>query len=90
MKPYGRPFRRKRAAALAGRPLCVFCGLPILHPVEGTLDHDPPVSVAPRGPWRLRPAHKTCNASHGGRMGAAAAGARHAARKVWPGAIHLD
>jgi hypothetical protein len=72
---YGRPFRRRKAAALAGQPLCSICGRPILRPQDGTLHHDPPVTDGGNA-FSERPAHKSCNASHGGRLGAARSGRR--------------
>jgi hypothetical protein len=69
--PYGRPYRRRKATALRGQPPCSICGKPILRPEDGTLHHDPPVADGGNA-FHERPAHKTCNASHGGRLGARA------------------
>jgi hypothetical protein len=48
--PYGRPFRRRKAASI--------CGKPILRPQDGTLHHDPPVADG-GNTFSERPAHET-------------------------------
>jgi hypothetical protein len=73
--PYGRPFRRRKVAALRGKPPCSICGEPIRRPEQGTLHHDPPV-VEGGNVFSEKPAHKWCNARHGGRLGAARSGRR--------------
>jgi hypothetical protein len=92
--PYGRPFRRRKAAAFWGKTLCSICGRPILRSEDGTLHHVVPVADGGTAPHE-RPAHKNCNARHGGKLGAerrrkkrrSGTGQRP---RCWPGAIDYE
>ncbi len=91
---YGRPFRRRKAAALLGQPNCSICGKPIFRPQDGTLHHTVPVADGGNA-FHERPAHRWCNASHGGKLGAERSGRKSRARdgarlKCWPGAIDFE
>ncbi len=62
-------YERNRRIVLAGKPQCAICGLP------GTDSADHIVPVALGGDHsldNLRPAHLSCNASRGGKLGRSA------------------
>jgi hypothetical protein len=83
--PYGRPYRRRKAASFYSGIPCSICGLAILTRAEFTLHHDPPVADG-GNVWNEHPAHVACNASHGGKLGAARSGRRHDAEATYPAA----
>jgi hypothetical protein len=73
--PYGRPYRRRKTVRLIGQPPCSICGQRILRPRDGTLHHTVPVAEGGDA-FSEQPAHKSCNASHGGKLGAQRRGRR--------------
>jgi hypothetical protein len=73
--PYGRPYRRRKAVAFSPGLICSLCGEPIRTRGEFVLHHDQPVSAGGNA-FSERPAHKSYNATHGGRLGAQRSGRR--------------
>jgi hypothetical protein len=67
-KPYGRPYRRRKAAAFYPGVPCAICGKGVLTRDQFTLHHSPAVSEG-GGPFDEKPAHKTCNTTHGQQLG---------------------
>ena len=59
--------------------ICCWCGVRR----ATTPDHDPPLVVAPTGPWRLVPSCAKCNYRRGQRLGVA-----RRAKKAAPVSVH--
>jgi hypothetical protein len=88
---YGRPWERRKKAALFPGVRCWICGEPIRWRAEGTLDHVIPVAEGgANGP--VRPAHRTCNMRRNAERTTAIRRSRPETtkRQVRQGAIKLD
>ena len=89
-RPNSRGRGSKHPAWLWGQPSCSTAASRSAAQ-DGTLHHVRPVADGGNA-FDERPAHRWCNAAHGGQLGAERSGSKRRARdgapKCWPGAIH--